>query len=150
MSKRKFSINGVNRNATRIDVSARQFKVIVDEPLQLDGTNDGPNPFEYILTGYAGSLNVVAHIVAKELGITLHKLFIEITGDINPANSEGISFEERSGFQNINVHLQVYSNANEVTLAKWHKILEERCPIHDNLSNPTPVNILVNQYVSAN
>ena len=65
MTKLTFAINGENRNATRLDVDARQFRVVVDEPVQLGGSDAGPNPVEYILAGYAGCLTVVGHLVAK-------------------------------------------------------------------------------------
>lgn len=150
MSKLNFSINGENKNATRLDVNARQFKIVVDEPAPLGGADEGPNPVEYILAGYAGCLNVVGHIVAKELGIKLNKLVVEISGDINPARFLGLSFDERAGFQSIDVKLQIDSDANDVTLLKWLKIVEDRCPVNDNLTNPTPVKIALNQLVSLN
>lgn len=144
MSKLNFSINGENKNATRLDVNARQFKIVVDEPAPLGGGDEGPNPVEYILAGYAGCLNVVGHIVAKELGIKLNKFVVEISGDINPARFLGLSFDERAGFQGIHVKLQIDSNADEVTLVKWLKIVEDRCPVNDNLTNPTPIKIALN------
>ena len=61
MAKLTFSINGKNANATRLDVKARSFSVVVDEPADLGGTDAGPNPVEYVLAGYAGCLNVVGH-----------------------------------------------------------------------------------------
>src|SRR5690554_7369291 len=85
MTKLTFAINGENRNATRLDVDARQFRVVVDEPVQLGGSDAGPNPVEYILAGYAGCLNVVGHLVAKEMGMSIHKLSVEVSGDLNPA-----------------------------------------------------------------
>src|SRR5690554_5700419 len=51
MAKLTFSINGKNANATRLDVKARSFSVVVDEPADLGGTDAGPNPVEYVLAG---------------------------------------------------------------------------------------------------
>lgn len=150
MSKLTFSINGENKNVTRLDVNARQFKIIVDEPASLGGTDQGANPVEYILAGYAGCLNVVGHLVAKELGITIKNLRVEISGDLNPARFMGLSFDERAGFLGLHVKLQVDSNADEVTLEKWLQQVESRCPVNDNLANPTPIRISLNQDVLAN
>lgn len=150
MSKLTFSINGENKNVTRLDVNARQFKIIVDEPASLGGTDQGANPVEYILAGYAGCLNVVGHLVAKELGITINNLRVEISGDLNPARFMGLSFDERAGFLGLHVKLQVDSNADEVTLEKWLQQVENRCPVNDNLANPTPIRISLNQDVLAN
>ena len=84
MALLNFSINGDNKNPTKFVANARNFKVIVDEPAELGGTNDGPNPVEYLLAGYAGCLNVVGNIVAREQGLAIKKLSIEVNGDINP------------------------------------------------------------------
>jgi len=150
MSKLTFSIKAENQNATRLNVDARQFKIVVDEPVALGGNDEGANPVEYILAGYAGCLNVVGHIVAKELGIKLKRFAIEISGDINPARFLGQPSEERAGFQSLNVTLKVDSDADELTLSKWLKIVEYRCPVNDNLSNPTPIKVALNQLVSLN
>lgn len=150
MSKLNFSVNGENKNATRLDVNARQFKIVVDEPAQLGGNDEGANPVEYILAGYAGCINVVGHLVAKELGINLKKLSIEISGDINPARFLGLSFDERAGFLGLHVKLQVDSDADEQTLNKWLQIVESRCPVNDNLANATPVKLALSQLVSLN
>ncbi|WP_026473174.1 OsmC family protein [Alkaliflexus imshenetskii] len=150
MSKLTFSVNGTNKNETRLDVEARQFSIVVDEPAQLNGTDAGANPVEYILAGYAGCLNVVAHIVAKELGFTIHKLSVEVSGDINPARFLGLSNDERAGFQGIKVKLDLDSDADQATIEKWIEVVENRCPVNDNLANPTPVSISLGQRVSLN
>ena len=145
MTKLTFAISGENRNATRLDVDARQFRVVVDEPLALGGKDEGPNPVEYILAGYAGCLNVVGHLVAREMDISIHKLSVEVAGDMNPAGFLGESFEERSGFQEIRVDLQVDSDSDEDTLARWLELVETRCPVNDNLANATPVKLGLNK-----
>ena len=45
--------------------------LIVDEPEALNGTDEDANPVEYILAGFAGCVNVVGHLVAKELGFKI-------------------------------------------------------------------------------
>ncbi|MFO8001534.1 MAG: OsmC family peroxiredoxin, partial [Marinilabilia sp.] len=66
MPKVTFSISGKNENPTKFVAKARNFEIVVDEPRNLGGTDQGPNPVEYILAAYAGCLNVMGHIVAKE------------------------------------------------------------------------------------
>ena len=96
MTEMKFAIAGESRNATHLDVDAGRHRVVVYEPIELGGNKSAPNPFEYILAGYAGCLNAVGHIVAR-MGITLHKLSIEMSA-LNSNRFLGRSFE-RAGFQ---------------------------------------------------
>ena len=63
----KFSEQANSENDTKTVVRARDFKMIVDEPANLGGSDDDANPVEYILAAFCGCLNVVGHIIAKEM-----------------------------------------------------------------------------------
>lgn len=143
MSDLKFSVFGESTSSTQFVANARQFKLIVDEPEGLGGTDEDANPVEYILAGLAGCINVIGHIVAKELGFTINKLNIEVSGDINPNKFLGASDDERAGFKSIELNLVPETNASIETLSKWLTIVEERCPVKDNLNNKTPVKLSV-------
>lgn len=146
MSLLNFGVEGENENPTKLVVKARNFKLIVDEPAGLGGTDHGPNPVEYLLAGYAGCLNVVAHLVAKEQGLDIKKLTIEVDGDINPARLFGQSNDDRAGFKIIRVKIVVDADADQPAIDTWLKEVENRCPINDNLTNPTPVEINVSTF----
>lgn len=141
MADLKFSVNGVNENPTKLKVDARQFKFVVDEPAALGGTDHGANPVEYLLGALAGCLNVVSHVVAKELELPLKGVTIDIEGNLNPSKFFGQSDEERAGFKGIRVKITPDTDAEKSLVEKWLKIVENRCPVSDNLVNPTPVEI---------
>jgi uncharacterized OsmC-like protein len=140
----KFSVQSKSESAARTQIETRGFKLIVDEPTELGGTNQAPNPVEYILAGYAGCINVVAHITAKELNIDLKDLHISIDGDLDPARLFGQSFKERAGYKNINVFLKTESKIDEQVKARWLDAIESRCPVNDNLRNATPIQFSLN------
>ncbi|MBK6263790.1 OsmC family protein [Marivirga sp. S37H4] len=136
----KFRVASQSESAAKTAIQVRGFKFFVDEPQALGGTNLAPNPVEYILAGYAGCINVVAHIVAKELGISLKDLSINIQGDINPERLFGRSFSHRAGYQSIEVNIKTSTIISNTLKVKWLKSIESRCPVNDNLSNVTPIN----------
>lgn len=141
MADLKFSVTAKCENDTKTIVTARDFNLIVDEPENLGGTNDGPNPVEYVLAALSGCLNVVGHIVAKEMGFTIRNLEMTLEGTLNPARFIGQSMEERAGYKNIKVSMNVDTDADNDTLQKWIEIIESRCPVSDNITNSTPVEI---------
>ena len=143
MSDLNFSVKGVSKNPTKFIAEARNFKLVIDEPPALGGTDHGANPVEYLLASYAGCLNVMGHLIADELGFKLDRLEIEVTGDINPDRLFGKSFEERAGFKKIQVTLKPYANVSPELLKTWTKAVENRCPVNDNLRNITPTEIVV-------
>lgn len=137
----KFAAKAHSETPAKTVVEARGFKMIIDEPENLGGTNDGANPLEYVLAALSGCLNVVGHVVAKEMGFTLRGIELELEGDLDPAKFSGQETDERAGYMEIRVNIKPDTDADEVTLEKWLEAIESRCPVSDNLTNPTPVKI---------
>lgn len=139
-----FSVNGKSVGYTKYHGSARNFDLIVDEPESLGGEDSAPNPVEYLLAGYAGCLNVVFNLIAKELDIKLQNLEINVSGDLNPERFLGVQTEDRAGFKSIKVDVSFESDAAAEEEQLLFQKVKERCPINDNLSNPTPISYSFN------
>ena len=139
----KFSVNAKSENPTKTVVETRGFRIIVDEPQNLGGTNDGANPVEYVLAALAGCLNVVGHLAAKEMGFELKGMSIDIEGDLDPAKFMGKPVESRAGYSEIRVSIKADADVDQATLDKWMDTVESRCPVSDNIGNATPVRFTV-------
>ena len=72
-----------------------------------------------------------------------NNLKIEVNGELNPNRFLGSSNVERAGFKSIKLHLIPDTDADIETLTKWLQIVEDRCPVKDNLQNSTPISIAV-------
>lgn len=134
-----FKIEGTSQTAARLEAKARQFSIVIDEPPSLGGGDLGANPVEYLLASYAGCINVVAHLTAKELGISFSGLKIQVDGNLNPARLFGQSEDDRAGFKQIQVQFSPETDASPEIIKKWIETIKNRCPINDNLVNPTPL-----------
>ncbi|MGC8545907.1 MAG: OsmC family protein [Athalassotoga sp.] len=143
MPDMKFSVTAKCENPTKLVVNTSKFKIIIDEPPNLGGTDDGPNPVEYVLAALGGCLNVVGHLVAKEMGMELKGLEMTIEGEMDPSKFMGKPTKERTGYKEIRVNLKPVTSADKATIDKWIKAVEDRCPVSDNLRNPTPIKISV-------
>lgn len=141
MPRLKFSVQAHSENPTKTVVQARDFQFFIDEPENLAGTNAGPNPVEYILGALTGCLNVVCHMIAKEMGFTLRGLSIAAEGDLDPAKFMGQTSDGRAGYTEIRVTVTPDADADQATLAKWLQAVEGRCPVSDNIGNATPLRI---------
>ncbi len=139
MSDLTFRIKGEAQTAARFLANARKFNIVVDEPPALGGDDLGASPVEYLLASYAGCINVVAHLTAKEMNIKVEKLRISISGNINPARLFGQSDAERAGFKQIDVVFEPITDASPELTEKWIETIKNRCPINDNLTSPTPI-----------
>lgn len=144
MADLHFKVEGEAQTTARFQANARQFNLVIDEPPALGGEDLGANPVEFLLASYAGCINVVAHLTARELGIHLRSLRIEVGGNINPARLMGHSDAERAGFKQIDVKFTPDTDASPELTEKWLKEIKSRCPVNDNLSSPTPLSF---QYI---
>ena len=68
---------------------------------------------------------------------------IDINGNINPQNYWEF-LKKKAGFKNIDLDITIDSSAEKSVIENLIKDAKERCPINDNLSNPTPVNFQLN------
>ena len=148
MADLNVKIKGTSETETRFVAAARQFKIVIDEPKELGGDDLAANPVEYLLAGYAGCINVVAHLTAKELGIKLKNLDIAVEGIIDPARLFGKSYNERAGFKNISVKFSPDTDSDPKLISEWIELIKNRCPINDNLSQRTPLSFNVIQQES--
>lgn len=114
-------------------VKTGNYEIILDK---LGG--EAPSPIEYLLASYAGCINIVGEIVAKDMDIKIHDIKVEITGIFNPSKLlTGLG--ERAGYRELNVKVYVKSEAGLEVLKEWLSRVKERCPVEDNLINPTPI-----------
>ncbi len=149
MADLKFRVEAQSANPTKTIVKARGFEIIIDEPADLGGTNDGANPVEYLLAAFCGCVNVMGHVIAKEMNFDLRGLSINMCGNLNPNRLFGTSFDERAGYKAVEVLIEPDCDASPEVLEQWLKAIEDRCPISDNLTNKTPVALKLVQKVFA-
>ena len=146
MSTKIVNITGYARNNEQFVVKAENFDVRISKN-QNHPELDAPSPIEYILAGYAGCIHAVGTLVAKELNLDLKSLKIEISGEINVDKFLGNPTADRAGFKSIEVLVKPTAEATTEELQNWLKIVESRCPVYDNLINPTPIQVsLVNEF----
>jgi uncharacterized OsmC-like protein len=79
--------------------------------------------------------------IAKELGIDVKGTEVEVKATLDPAKFAGTNRQVRAGYQAVDVTIRVDSDAPAEQLEKLRSEVEARCPVSDNIANPTPVNI---------
>lgn len=138
MAVKKVVVNGYLNRDNQFEVSAQNFALRV-------GINEnnpnlhGPSPLEYLLAGYAGCIAAVGRLIAKEQEIVIENLEVEVSGELSLDKYQGIESVDRAGFKSFWVEVKPTTQAPIAKLKEWVRALEKRCPIHDNLSDKTPV-----------
>jgi len=139
----KVIVRGKSENATKMNLTSGKFSMVIDEPPSLGGTDDGPSPVQVLLMSLAGCLNVTGHEIAKQKGLKLNSMEIKIEGVMNPCAFIGCSFEERAGFQQIQVTVEAdMPGASQEEIDAWLEETENRCPVTDNVRADTTISVI--------
>lgn len=142
MSTKTVNVLGYAAGTDQFIVKARNLDIRISKHPKT-ATLEGPSPIEYILAGFAGCINAVGKIVAKELDIDLKSLQVEISAALDTDKYNGIPTNIRAGFDQINVIVKPTTDASPEKLQHWLQQVEYRCPVQDNLINPTPVSVTI-------
>jgi len=139
------TIHAQSETPSRMKVRAGKFEMIIDEPTNMGGSDLGPSPIQVLLMSLAGCLNVTGHEVARQRGMKLNGMKINIDGTMNPCTFIGCSYEERAGFQTVNVSVHAdFDNATKEEVESWLKETEARYPVTDNIKESTKINVINN------
>ncbi len=106
--------------------------VVIDEPANMGGTDEGANPLATLLISLAGCENAIANFVAKEIDFDLQGIDFEINGDIDPKGMMGDK-SVRPYFQKITVNAKVQTSESEDRIKELQEIVDSRCPIYTTM-----------------
>lgn len=128
----------------KVETQARQHKVMVDEPANLGGEDTAENPVELLLSSLGACQAIIARMSAKQFGIDIESLKVELEGDID---SDGFMSNGaiRPGFSDIRYKFHIKTDAPEAEIEKFIQFVEANCPVGDTLQNP--VNLISNGVV---
>jgi uncharacterized OsmC-like protein len=118
----------------------RPFTIKVDEPLELCGTNQFANPQEYILAGLNACMMVGYSAVAALMGISLTRLEVEISGDIDLRGFLGIDPATPPGYRNLKQTVRIAGDATSEQFEQLHNTVKATSPNFFNLTSAVPVN----------
>lgn len=117
-----------------VECSARNHKIILDEPKNLGGSDKGMNPVEATLCALGACQAIVARCFAKAKGVDIQEYRVELEGDLDTDGFQGLS-DVRPGLQNIRAKVYVKSDSPEEKLKEFVEFVEETCPVADTIKN---------------
>lgn len=118
----------------QVETNSRGFKILMDEPENLGGTDVAMNPVEALLCALGSCQTIVATAFAAANDIIFEELHIDLEGDLDPDGFMGLA-DVRNGFQEIRFVMRFKSDEPKEKLEAFAKFIENRCPVGDNLAN---------------
>jgi uncharacterized OsmC-like protein len=121
-----------------VETDSRGFKVLMDEPKDLGGSDKSLNPVENVLCALGACQTICAFAFAKSQGIDLEDFHVELEGDLDPDGFMGKA-PVRNGFQEIRFTMHFKTNASQEQAEKFADFIEGHCPVGDCLQNGVPL-----------
>ena len=120
----------------------RQFDLTIDEPVQLGGSDSGPNPVEVVLAALGTCQEIVYAVYAATLGIPIGELAIDVEGDLDPRGFFGVA-DVAPGFSAVRYNVRIQSSAPPERIRTLVETVNQHCPVLDILQRPLPVDGIV-------
>ncbi len=113
---------------SRTDVLVRDTELTIDEPFERGGTNLGPSPTETLLAALAGCTNVISQKCAAKNGVTFQSISVDVKSTFD---RRGVTLQEEIDvpFENIEVLIDVTTDADDETMEKVKADLTRFCPV---------------------
>ncbi|MEG0020181.1 MAG: OsmC family protein [Oscillospiraceae bacterium] len=118
----------------QVETNARGFKIIMDEPEDLGGTNAAMNPVEALLCALGACQTIVASAFAAAHDFKFEEFHVELEGDLDPDGFMGLA-DVRNGFQEIRFTMHFKTNEPQAKVDAFAKFIENTCPVGDCLAN---------------
>jgi len=125
----KVETNGVWKNGVQTEISIREFKpFIVDEPQNLGGKNEGPNPVEFVLAGLSSCTSVMIAIIAKEQNFSYEAAEFKNSGALDLRGLMGVDGVS-AHFQSVDFDVILKTDETEARILELKESVEKRCPV---------------------
>ena len=116
------------------DVVVRDFVIKADEPEEILGSNQSPNPQELLMAALNACMTVGYVAGAAKRGITLHKLEIETKGTLDLRGFFALSDTVPPGYPVIEYVVRIAGEGTTEQFEEIHAEVQATSPNFDNIA----------------
>lgn len=115
---------------------ARSFKIVADEPHELLGTNEAPNPQELLMSAVNACMMVGYIAQASVRGINLDSCTIETQGELDLRGFLGLDEKVPNGYRRIDYVVTMKGDGTAEQYEEIHKAVQATSPNYFNMAQP--------------
>ena len=124
----RIRVSGAGETPARTALQAGKHRILIDEPAARGGTDQAASPLETLLSAYLGCTNVIAHIVADDMGLALGALRFRLEAELDTRGIFGKA-EVTAPFPRIHLKVEAETAEREDRIADLRAQLARRCPV---------------------
>lgn len=122
-------------SGTVVNISAREFSTVSDEPEPAGGTDTGPTPYEILLGSLAACTALTLRLYANHKGIRLDSVKVLLTFDrIHADDCEDCDERMDGRIERIQTSVVMSGEFDDAQRARLAQVAQ-RCPVHKTLAN---------------
>ncbi|ORX92038.1 OsmC-like protein [Basidiobolus meristosporus CBS 931.73] len=114
----------------RQEAQVQAHRLTIDEPVQLGGTDSGPDPISTVASALGGCTNITVQMYAKRKEYPLEKVITEVLILQDPAASNAKMFQR---------DIQLIGNELKPEHRERLLAIANKCPVHRILENSTKI-----------
>ncbi|MEL5720374.1 MAG: OsmC family protein [Treponemataceae bacterium] len=119
----------------KVTCESRGLKFVLDEPKELNGTNEGMTPVEALLNALAACKCIVAKSFAESKGVKLEGLTINCKGVLDSDGFMGKNPNAKIGLSEIETSYEFKTSSPKEKVEEFVRFIEAHCPVHDTIEN---------------
>ena len=118
----------------------RSHTIVADEPLQLLGADNAPNPQELLMAAFNACITVGYVAGAALKGITLEELEIRTRGQLDLRGFLGLSDQVPPGYETVDYEVFIKGDGSPEDFNEIHRNVMATSPNYFNMSRPIRMN----------
>ena len=113
---------------SRTDVAVRDRAMIIDEPAERGGTNQGFTPTETLMASLIGCTNVITHKVADKNGVKVRSMNVRLEAEFD---RRGVMLQEEleRPFSSVTLTIDLETDADAGAVERVKRELAMFCPV---------------------
>ncbi len=123
-----FRTHARQETTTKSHARSRDVEMIIDEPIERGGTNEGPMPVEMVFAGLAGCTHVISNKLAKANDVVIEDMEIDI---VTTMDSRGTRLIEPIDvpFPNVVINISATMRGHPENINEVVTKLKEHCAV---------------------
>jgi len=121
-------LEGRAASHSRTAVTGRDRAMVIDEPLERGGTNQGFTPTETLMASLVGCTNVITHKVAHKNGVDIKSMKVRLEAQFD---RRGVTLQEEieRPFTSVTLHIDLETDADAAAMERVKRELAMFCPV---------------------
>jgi putative redox protein len=125
----------------QVEITARGHEWVSDEPLKTGGDDQGPSPYESLLSALGACKIITAQMYARRKDWPLEGITLKMSlRKINASDCEDCVSEPGSVIDLIEGDIRFEGDLSVEQITRLHEI-SNRCPVHRSLTSETIIRI---------